>query len=173
MVIAFGKATLCRVLHSAKRPGSPFFICFCCSIQTNNRYISFASHYISIASQNQHIYHQHHIYHKYHHRNQVSQHISLTKYLTRSSITNITNTHKYKSGSSQNRSSTRWASGLVRRRAGRSVRVVRRRRLTLHREEIACVRTYEYISCSTKILILTGVVNSAGSNVGNIGGGGA
>jgi hypothetical protein len=40
------------------------YICFCCSIQTNKRYISFTSHYISIASQNQHIYHQHHIYHK-------------------------------------------------------------------------------------------------------------
>jgi hypothetical protein len=53
------------------------------------------------------------------------------------------------------------------------VRVVRRRRLTLQREEIACVRTYEYISCSTKILILTGVVNSAGSAAGNNGGGGA
>jgi hypothetical protein len=53
-------------------------------------YISFTSHYISFASQNQHIYHQHHIYHKYHHINQVSQHISLTKYLTRPSITNIT-----------------------------------------------------------------------------------
>jgi hypothetical protein len=65
------------------------------------------------------------------------------------------------------------AAGLVRRRAGRSVRVVRRRRLTLHREEITCVRTYEYISCSTKILILTGVVNSAGSAAGKNGGGGA
>jgi hypothetical protein len=149
------------------------FICFCCSIQTNKRYISFTAHYISFTSQNQHIYRQHHIYHKYYHINQVSQHISLTKYLTRPSITNITNTHEYKSGSSQNRSSMRWASGLVRRRAGRSVRVVRRRRLTLHREEIACVRTYEYISCSTKILILTGVVNSAGSAAGNNGGGGA
>jgi hypothetical protein len=42
------------------------------------------------------------------------------------------------------------------------MRVVRRCRLTLHREEIVCVRTYEYISCSTKILILTGVVNSEG-----------
>jgi hypothetical protein len=63
------------------------FICFCCSVQTNKRYISFTSHYISFASQNQHIYHQHHIYHKYHHINQVSQHISLNKYLTRPSIT--------------------------------------------------------------------------------------
>jgi hypothetical protein len=53
------------------------------------------------------------------------------------------------------------------------MRVVRRRRLTLHREEIVCVRTYEYISRSTKILILTGVVNSAGSAAGNNGGGGA
>jgi hypothetical protein len=69
MVIALGKDTLCRVLHSTKWPGSPFFICFCCSIQKNKRYISFTSHYISFASQNQHIYHQHHIYHKYQYRN--------------------------------------------------------------------------------------------------------
>jgi hypothetical protein len=56
------------------------FICFCCSILTYKRYISFTSHYISITSQNEHIYHQHHIYHK----------VSLKS-------------HKYKSGSSQNR----------------------------------------------------------------------
>jgi hypothetical protein len=39
------------------------------------------------------------------------------------------------------------------------VRVLRYRRLFLHREEIACVRSDEYISCRTKTLILTGVWN--------------
>jgi hypothetical protein len=31
--------------------------------------------------------------------------------------------------------------------------------IALHREEIACVIIYEYISCRTRILILTGVWN--------------
>jgi hypothetical protein len=34
-----------------------------------------------------------------------------------------------------------------------------RPRLSLHREEIACVILDEYISCRTKILLLTGVWN--------------
>jgi hypothetical protein len=46
-------------------------------------------------------------------------------------------------------------------------------RLSLHREEIACVIPDKYISSRTRILILTGVWNSAGSTVGNNGGGGA
>jgi hypothetical protein len=46
-------------------------------------------------------------------------------------------------------------------------------RLSLHREEIACVIPDKYISCRTRIFILTGVWNRAGSTVGNNGGGGA
>jgi hypothetical protein len=46
-------------------------------------------------------------------------------------------------------------------------------RLSLHREEITCVIPDKYISCGTRILILTGVWNSAGSTVGNNEGGGA
>jgi hypothetical protein len=39
------------------------------------------------------------------------------------------------------------------------MRVVRCHRLSLHREEIACVILDEYISYMTRILILTGVWN--------------
>jgi hypothetical protein len=54
----------------------------------------------------------------------------------------------------------RWAAGLVRRWAGRSMRVVGYRpRLSMHREEIACVIPDEYISCRSRILIPTGVWN--------------
>jgi hypothetical protein len=45
-------------------------------------------------------------------------------------------------------------------------------RLSLHREEIGCVRLDEYISRKTKTLILIGVWNQAGSVVGNNRGGG-
>jgi hypothetical protein len=45
--------------------------------------------------------------------------------------------------------------------------------LSLHREEIVCVIPDKYISYRTRILILTGVWNSAGSTVGNNRGGGA
>jgi hypothetical protein len=38
MTWTLGKIPLCRVLHSAKWPVYPFFICFCYSIQTNKRY---------------------------------------------------------------------------------------------------------------------------------------
>jgi hypothetical protein len=70
--------------------------------------------------------------------------------------------------------SSRWAVGLVRRWAGRSMRVVGcRPRLSLHGEEIACVIPDEYISWRTRILILTGVWNWAGSTLGNNRGGGA
>jgi hypothetical protein len=56
--------------------------------------------------------------------------------------------------------SARWAAGLVRRWAGRSMRVVGcRPKLSLHREEIACVIPDEYISCRTRTLILTEVWN--------------
>jgi hypothetical protein len=48
----------------------------------------------------------------------------------------------------------RGAAGLVRRWAGRSMRVVGCRRLSLHKEEIACAIPDEYISCMTRILIL-------------------
>jgi hypothetical protein len=69
--------------------------------------------------------------------------------------------------------SSRWATGLVWRWAGRSIRVVGcRLRLSLHGEEIACV-TPDALPTSTRILILTGVWNRAGSAVGNNGGGGA
>jgi tRNA G10 N-methylase Trm11 len=68
--------------------------------------------------------------------------------------------------------STRWAAGLVRRWARRSMRVVWCRRLSLYREEIACVRPDEYISYSTRISILTKVWNWVGSAAGNNGGGG-
>jgi hypothetical protein len=46
----------------------------------------------------------------------------------------------------------RWAVGLVHRCAGRSMRAVWCCWLSLHREEIACVRPDEYISCMTKNL---------------------
>jgi hypothetical protein len=46
-----------------------------------------------------------------------------------------------------------------------------RPRLSLHREEIACVIPDGYISCGTRILILTGVWNKAGSTRGNNRGG--
>jgi hypothetical protein len=45
--------------------------------------------------------------------------------------------------------------------------------LSLHKEEIAFVRADQYISYMTKILILIGVENSAGSVGGNNVGGGA
>jgi hypothetical protein len=67
----------------------------------------------------------------------------------------------------------RWAAGLVRRRAGRSMRVVWCRWLSLHREEIAFLRLDEYISCRNKNLILIGVWNWEGSAGGNNGVGGA
>jgi hypothetical protein len=64
------------------------------------------------------------------------------------------------------------AAGLVRRWAGRSMRVVGcHLKLSLHREEIACVIPDEYISWRIRILILTGVWNWAGSTGGNNGGG--
>jgi hypothetical protein len=71
------------------------------------------------------------------------------------------------------RSSARWEAGLVRWWVGRSMRVVSCCRLSLHWEEIACVRLDEYISCRTKILILTGVWNWEGSAGGNNRGSGA
>jgi hypothetical protein len=70
--------------------------------------------------------------------------------------------------------SSRWAAVLVWQRAGRSMRVVGYRpRLSMHREEIACVIPDEYISWRTRILILTGVWNEEGSTGGNNRGGGA
>jgi hypothetical protein len=53
------------------------------------------------------------------------------------------------------------------------MRVVGCRRLSLHREKIACVILDEYISCMTRILIRIGVWNWAGSDGGNNKGGGA
>jgi hypothetical protein len=41
MVLILGKASLCRVLHSAKWPVHTFFICFPYSIQTNKRYFTY------------------------------------------------------------------------------------------------------------------------------------
>lgn len=72
------------------------------------------------------------------------------------------------------RTSARWTAGLVRWWAGRSMRDVGcRLRLSLYREEIACVIPDEYISCRTRILILTWAWNWAGSIGGNNRGGGA
>jgi hypothetical protein len=39
--------------------------------------------------------------------------------------------------------------------------------MSLHREEIACMRPDEHIPCMTKILIVTGVWNWVGSAGGN------
>jgi hypothetical protein len=51
--------------HSTRQSDQdvPFLFAFVVP-SVNKRYISFTSHYISITSQNEHIYHQHHIYHK-------------------------------------------------------------------------------------------------------------
>jgi hypothetical protein len=70
--------------------------------------------------------------------------------------------------------SSRWAAGLVRRWARQSMRVVGcHPRLSLHRQEIACIIPDESISWRTRIFILTGVWNWAGSTGGNNRGGGA
>jgi hypothetical protein len=150
----------CYTLNKVTR--KPIFICFYYYIQTNKRHISLASH----ISQNQYVSATPYIYltnintskkfHK-HKSHQVSHKSFKNKYL----ITGFSNM------SPTQMSSVRWVAGLIRRRAGRSVSVVRCRRLSLHREEIACMRPDEYISCKTKILIITGVWNLAGSVEGN------
>jgi hypothetical protein len=127
------------------------FICFCYSIQTKDiTYITLSSHI-------------RHISHKHHESNKFSQHymfghkhkyptlknISL-KYLTKH-YQHLTSSDRVISQSMNNTNkdniSLRWANGLVRRWAGRSMRVVGcRPKLSLHREEIACVTPDEYMS---------------------------
>jgi hypothetical protein len=51
MVLTLGKAPLCRVCHSAKRPVHTFFICFSYSIQTNKRYFTDITYIHHISSQ--------------------------------------------------------------------------------------------------------------------------
>jgi hypothetical protein len=60
MTLTFGKVPLWRVLHSPKWPTYPFLICFCYSIQTNKRYIT----YTLQISHNHHIHNRDHIFHK-------------------------------------------------------------------------------------------------------------
>jgi hypothetical protein len=132
----------------------PLFICFCYSIQTNKRY-----HIIIKIS------HIHHISHKDRKSNKCSQSITNMfkhkhKYSTLKNISlkYLTKHYQYQTSSdrvisqsinntNKDNISSRWAAGLVRRWAGRSIRVVGcHTRLSLHREEIACVIPDEYIS---------------------------
>jgi hypothetical protein len=166
MTLTLGKVTSIHLL-----------ICFSYSLQTNKRYITYKSH----------ISHNHHIYHIYiiyltKTINQTSHHIITNmfehkhKYPTLKNISLKCLTKHYQHQTSSDRVisqsiinntnkdniSSRWAAGLVWRCAGRSMRVIGcRPRLSLHREEIACVIPDEYISWRTRILLLTGVWNWA------------
>jgi hypothetical protein len=95
-----------------------------------------------------HISHKNHKFHEFFHKHKY--HKDHTPHKFRPSYTNKFHKHKIIS---------EVVGGQVRWRARRSVRIVRWRRLSLQREEIAYVRPYEYISCITKILIFTGVWN--------------
>jgi hypothetical protein len=140
----------------------PFFICFWYSLQTNKRYIT----YTSQISHNHHIHNRDHIFHKSNKFSQTclcSYQVSPNKYYQlkykfRTSFTNISS-HKFTNISITTKLK-RWAPGLVWLWAVRSMRVVGcYPRLSLHREEIACVIPDKYILCRTRILILTGVWN--------------
>jgi hypothetical protein len=157
MTLTLGKVPLSHVLHLVKRLEYPFFICFYYSIQINKRYITYTLHihhkiikyivhttYLTKTINLTDITTSNKFEHK--HKSPTLTNIFL-KYLTKHYQHQQVQTklsHKVLTPPTKIRScaqsiSSRLAAGLVRRWAGRSMRVVGHRRLSLHREEIACV----------------------------------
>jgi hypothetical protein len=141
MALTLSKIPLCRVLHSAKVTSIPLCIFFCYSLHTNKRYIT----YTSQRSHNHHIYNRDHIFHKSNKFfTNMSVHTKFHQHKFWTSFTNISS-HKFTNISITTKLK-RWMTGLVRRWAGRSMRVVGCcPRLSLHIEEIACVIPDKYI----------------------------
>jgi hypothetical protein len=193
MVMALGKVPLCRVLHSAKWTEYLFLFVFI--------FQSKQTKYVTKSSYMHHRYHRiityiiHATYltktinltnittsNKFKHKHKSPTHTNISlKYLAKhyqhqqvhTMLSNkVLTTPTNKRSCAQN-IPARWAAVLVQRWAGWSMRVVWCRWLSLHREEIVCVRPVEYISYSSRILIFIGVWNWAGSAEGNNRGGGA